>query len=117
MLGISPRTVEFHRANLMRKPGARNTADLVRDRHIMVEFHSEKSLAIRDEADFPTDDGELARKLAIAIRAAALGIWEWDLRHNTFLFSDQAKEIFGFDRDCRSRGTRSSPCCTPTTTA
>lgn len=29
-LGISPRTVEFHRANLMRKLGARNTADLVR---------------------------------------------------------------------------------------
>lgn len=30
MLGISPRTVEFHRANLMRKLGAKNTADLVR---------------------------------------------------------------------------------------
>jgi DNA-binding CsgD family transcriptional regulator len=30
VLGISPRTVEFHRANVMRKLGARNTADLVR---------------------------------------------------------------------------------------
>lgn len=30
MLGISPRTVEFHRANVMRKLGAKNTADLVR---------------------------------------------------------------------------------------
>jgi len=30
VLGISPRTVEFHRANLMRKFGARNSADLVR---------------------------------------------------------------------------------------
>jgi DNA-binding CsgD family transcriptional regulator len=29
-LGISPRTVEFHRANVMRKLGAKNTADLVR---------------------------------------------------------------------------------------
>ena len=29
-LGIGPRTVEFHRANVMRKLGARNTADLVR---------------------------------------------------------------------------------------
>jgi DNA-binding CsgD family transcriptional regulator len=29
-LGISPRTVEFHRANIMRKLGARNTADLLR---------------------------------------------------------------------------------------
>jgi DNA-binding CsgD family transcriptional regulator len=29
-LGISPRTVEFHRANIMSKVGARNAADLVR---------------------------------------------------------------------------------------
>ena len=29
-LGISPRTVEFHRANMLRKLGAKNTADLVR---------------------------------------------------------------------------------------
>jgi DNA-binding CsgD family transcriptional regulator len=30
MLNISPRTVEFHRANVMQKLGAKNTADLVR---------------------------------------------------------------------------------------
>jgi DNA-binding CsgD family transcriptional regulator len=29
-LGISPRTVEQHRANIMAKVGARNAADLVR---------------------------------------------------------------------------------------
>ena len=29
-LGISPRTIEVHRANLMQKLGARNTADLIR---------------------------------------------------------------------------------------
>jgi DNA-binding CsgD family transcriptional regulator len=29
-LGISPRTVEFHRANIMQKLGAKNSADLVR---------------------------------------------------------------------------------------
>ena len=29
-LGISPRTVEIHRAHIMRKLGARNAADLVR---------------------------------------------------------------------------------------
>jgi len=29
-LGISPRTVEYHRANAMQKLGAKNTADLVR---------------------------------------------------------------------------------------
>jgi len=29
-LGVSPRTIEFHRANVMRKLGAKNAADLVR---------------------------------------------------------------------------------------
>jgi DNA-binding CsgD family transcriptional regulator len=31
MLGIAPRTVEFHRANIMKKLGAKNAADLVRE--------------------------------------------------------------------------------------
>jgi FixJ family two-component response regulator len=30
LLGVSPRTVEFHRANIMQKFSARNVADLVR---------------------------------------------------------------------------------------
>ena len=30
LLDISPRTVEFHRANLLKKYGAKNTSDLVR---------------------------------------------------------------------------------------
>jgi DNA-binding NarL/FixJ family response regulator len=29
-LGISPRTIEDHRANIMKKLGARNAADLIR---------------------------------------------------------------------------------------
>lgn len=29
-LAISPRTVDFHRANIMQKLGAKNTADLIR---------------------------------------------------------------------------------------
>jgi DNA-binding CsgD family transcriptional regulator len=29
-LGISPRTVDFHRANILQKLGAKNTADLLR---------------------------------------------------------------------------------------
>jgi DNA-binding CsgD family transcriptional regulator len=30
VLGISPRTIEFHRANIMQKLSARNVADLMR---------------------------------------------------------------------------------------
>ena len=30
MLDVSPRTVEFHRANIMKKYGAKNCAELVR---------------------------------------------------------------------------------------
>ncbi|HTE40586.1 MAG TPA: MEDS domain-containing protein, partial [Steroidobacteraceae bacterium] len=30
MLGVSPRTIEFHRSNIMKKLGANNSADLVR---------------------------------------------------------------------------------------
>jgi DNA-binding CsgD family transcriptional regulator len=29
-LGISPRTIEYHRANIMKKLGAKNATDLVR---------------------------------------------------------------------------------------
>ena len=29
-LGVSPRTVDFHRANILQKLGARNTADAIR---------------------------------------------------------------------------------------
>ena len=36
-LGISPRTIEVHRARIMEKLGARNTADLVRI--VMSERH------------------------------------------------------------------------------
>ena len=30
VLGVSPRTIEFHRANIMHKLGAKNTVDLLR---------------------------------------------------------------------------------------
>ena len=44
-------------------------------------------------------DREMGRRLEIAVRAADLGIWEWDLRTDAFIYSDRAKEIFGFGRD------------------
>jgi PAS domain S-box-containing protein len=39
---------------------------------------------------------DAARVLAIAVKAADLGIWQWDIRANTFEYSERAKRIFGF---------------------
>lgn len=38
------------------------------------------------------------RRLDIALNAAKLGIWEWDLASNLFTFSDTARHIFGFEQ-------------------
>lgn len=54
---------------------------------------------MQDIVDPTTAEHLLARKLAIAIRAAKLGIWEWDLQTNEFDYSDTAKRIFGFPID------------------
>lgn len=54
---------------------------------------------MQDIVDPTTAEHLLARKLAIAIRAAKLGIWEWDLQTNEFDYSDTAKKIFGFPID------------------
>lgn len=35
-------------------------------------------------------------KLELALRAANIGIWDWDLRSNTFEYSDRARAIYGF---------------------
>ena len=37
------------------------------------------------------------RRLDIALNAAQLGIWEWDLASNIFMFSDTARHIFGIE--------------------
>jgi PAS domain S-box-containing protein len=37
------------------------------------------------------------RRLEIALNAAQLGTWEWDLATNEFLLSDTARSIFGFE--------------------
>ncbi|HEV7251511.1 MAG TPA: PAS domain S-box protein [Mesorhizobium sp.] len=41
-------------------------------------------------------EGEAAKRLAIAARAADLGIWEWNLLTGAMVYSERAKEIFGF---------------------
>jgi PAS domain-containing protein len=35
-------------------------------------------------------------KLELVLRAASIGIWDWELRTNTFEYSDRARAIFGF---------------------
>lgn len=49
-----------------------------------------------DEQSYSDGSDKLARKLALALRAAELGVWEWDLETDRFSYSDRAKEIFGF---------------------
>jgi two-component system, LuxR family, response regulator FixJ len=46
-LGISPRTVEFHRARILEKVDAKNTADLIR---IVMSRHSPPDLSNFDAA-------------------------------------------------------------------
>ena len=43
---------------------------------------------------FPED-----RRFEIAAHAASLGVWDWDLRTNSFFYSTRAKEICGFSPD------------------
>lgn len=50
----------------------------------------------------PTDgnsEAALAHKLSLALEAAELGVWEWDLRTGEFDYSPRAKQIFGFAAD------------------
>jgi PAS domain S-box-containing protein len=49
-----------------------------------------------DDTALTTGEGDTGLRLAVAIRAADLGIWEWDLLRNEFSFSSRAKQIFGF---------------------
>lgn len=48
-------------------------------------------------SDFGRDESE--RRLAIATRAARIGIWDWNLEDNSFVYSALAKEIYGMPVD------------------
>jgi PAS domain S-box-containing protein len=37
--------------------------------------------------------------LRLAINAAQLGIWEWDVQRNTFEYNNHGRVLYGFDRD------------------
>ncbi len=46
-----------------------------------------------------TQRKEVEARLRLAIEAAQLGIWDWNLLTNEMVFSARAKEIYGFDAD------------------
>lgn len=50
-------------------------------------------------SDLDAARDENLQRLEIATRAAALGVWDWDLRTNEFTYSDRAKEICGLPVD------------------
>lgn len=60
---------------------------------------------IRDQAGAPirflgvnvdiTDQKQTEERLALALEASQLGIWEWDIPANELVWSDQLKRIFG----------------------
>jgi PAS domain S-box-containing protein len=48
----------------------------------------------------PDFEGELLEsraRLALAVRAGKIGIWDWNLETNEMLYSEEAKAIFGFE--------------------
>jgi PAS domain-containing protein len=47
----------------------------------------------------PRHFSSLEDRLRIATRAAAIGIWEWDLPTGQMVFSRVGREIFGFGPD------------------
>jgi PAS domain S-box-containing protein len=50
-------------------------------------------------ADGDASLAESERRLAIATHAAAIGIWDWNLGDNSFVYSALAKQIFGLPID------------------
>jgi PAS domain S-box-containing protein len=46
-----------------------------------------------------TERKEVEARLRLALEAAQLGIWDWNLLTNEMIYSPRAKEIYGFDAD------------------
>lgn len=75
-LGISPRTVDIHRAHIMAKLGAKNTADLVRIALTIQRDRATLALSqggVRIVEAFYTDRRELAQSRAAAAQRAKSG--------------------------------------------
>jgi PAS domain S-box-containing protein len=45
------------------------------------------------------DQDNLADRLSLAIQSGAIGIWDWDVSHNTLTWDDRMYELYGITRD------------------
>lgn len=54
------------------------------------DIRNEPAMAANADWDF---------RLSVATAAAGLGVWDWDVVANTFVYSPRAKEIYGFPPD------------------
>jgi PAS domain S-box-containing protein len=63
----------------------------------LVREIAHRTWAAVEQARAETERRESEARLALAAEAAGLGIWEWDLATNRFVYSARAKAICGFD--------------------
>src|SRR5579872_3449395 len=70
------------------RPSAKGGAEALADAPVV----NDQARGLRAEAQL----AESQARLELATSAAGMGIWDWDLRTNTFLYSARAREICGF---------------------
>lgn len=63
----------------------------------LVREVAERTWAAVERARAEEERRESEARLALAAEAAELGIWDWDLKTNRFVYSPRAKAICGFD--------------------
>jgi PAS domain S-box-containing protein len=69
-----------------------------KDGHILRWIGTDTDITERKEDEARQRESEA--RLELATLAAGLGIWDWDLLTNRFVYSAQAKAICGFAEDC-----------------
>jgi hypothetical protein len=66
---------------------------------ISPERQDEVAPVTRAEAAAGLSKEDALARLQLALRAADIGIWEWNLADNSFMYSARAREICGFAAD------------------
>jgi PAS domain S-box-containing protein len=99
-LGIGGPTEPNARAAINPSAGIASYAAHMLIKHLEVD-RSEgllgEGLALEDGAG--QEGGDVALALALAVRAADLGVWDWDLVSGAMNYSARAREICGFAQD------------------